>query len=306
MVQNDPSPDAPSNPHRQRVFGILLMILAVACFSCLDTTAKYVNQTLDPLVTVWARYVVSVFLTTMIINPWTRPGVIRSKRLGLQLFRSFLMLFTTICTFTALKYLPLVENMSIQFSTPLLVALLAGPILGEHIGMQRMLAIAIGLGGVLIITRPGLGIMHPAALLTVAGTIAYSVFGIITRLLSAHDSSATTTFYSGLVGIVSMTAALPWIWTETPPPLTLALLIMMGGFAALGHWLLIVAHARAPAATLSPLMYSQVVWMLTLGYVVFGDWPDPLTFVGASVVIASGLFLLYRERRVGRNRTRFS
>jgi drug/metabolite transporter (DMT)-like permease len=296
MARHQPSLTVPPDPARQRAAGIALMLLAVACFSCLDATAKYINRTVDPLVTVWARYVVSVFLTSMIINPWTQPGVIRTRRLGLQLLRSALMLFTTICSFTALKYLPLVENMSIQFATPLIVALLAGPMLGERVGLQRLIAIGIGLAGVLIITRPGLGIMHPAAVLTLLGTIGYSFFGILTRRLAAHDSSATTTFYSGIVGIVGMTAVLPWIWTETPSLLTIGLLLLMGSFAAVGHWLLVVAHARVPAAILSPFMYSQIVWMLALGYVLFGDWPDSLTFIGAAVVIASGLYLLYRER----------
>jgi drug/metabolite transporter (DMT)-like permease len=290
----------PFSAQRQRAVGITLMLLAVMCFSGLDATAKYVNRSLDPLVTVWARYVVSMFLTAMVINPWTQPGVMRTTRPGLQLLRSALMLLTTICSFTALKYLPLVENMAIQFATPLIVALLAGPMLGERVGPRRIAAIVIGLVGVLIITRPGLGIMHPAALLTLAGTIGYSFFGIITRLLARHDSSATTTFYSGIVGIVGMTAILPWIWTETPSLMTIALLLVMGTFAAVGHWLLVVAHARVPATTLSPFMYSQIIWMLALGYVLFGDWPDMLTFVGAAVVIASGLYLLHRERVVHR------
>ena len=204
------------------------MLLAVACFSGLDSTAKYVNRSLDPLVTVWARYVVSMFLTAMVINPWTQPGVMRTTRPGLQLLRSTLLLFTTICSFTALKYLQLVENMAIQFSTPLIVALLAGPMLGERVGPRRLAAIVIGLAGVLIITRPGLGIMHPAALITLAGAIGYSFFGIVTRLLARHDSSATTTFYSGIVGIVTMTAILPWIWIETPSLVTIGLLLLMG------------------------------------------------------------------------------
>ncbi|WP_246505189.1 DMT family transporter [Microvirga antarctica] len=281
---------------RQRGIGIALMLLAIVCFSALDSTAKYINRTVDPLFTVWARYVVAVILTFAMINPWTRPGVLRSNRLDLQLLRSALMLFTTICSFTALKYLQLVENMSIQFATPLLVALLAGPLLGEWVGPRRMVAIVIGLGGILIITRPGLGVMHPAALIALAGTIGYAFFGIITRKLAAHDSSATTTLYSGFVGIVAMTAILPWIWTGMPSATILGLLLVMGVLAAVGHWLLILAHARVAAATLSPLMYSQIIWLLILGYVVFGDWPDRWTFVGASVVIASGLYLLYRER----------
>src|SRR5690606_27538167 len=122
----------------------------------------------------------------------------------------------------------LVESMSILFATPLIVALLSGPMLGERVGPRRMAAIGAGLVGVLIITRPGFGVMHPAALLTLAAAIAYSVFGIITRTLAAYDSTATTTFCSGGVGIVCTTAILPWIWTETPPLSTILLLALMG------------------------------------------------------------------------------
>ena len=271
------------------------MFLAVLCFSCLDATAKYTNRSLDPLVTVWARYAVSVALTSLVINPWTRPGVIRTRRPGLQLFRSTLMLFTTICSFTALKYLPLVESMSIQFATPLIVALLAGPMLGEWVGPRGLSPSASDWQA---------SSSSPAPASDHASRRPFDPGGHdLLRVLRHHhphpcgyDSSATTTFYSGLVGIVGMTAILPWIWTETPPLVTLLLLLVMGFFAAIGHWLLVIAHARVPAATLSPFMYSQIIWMLALGYLLFGDWPDPVTFVGAAVVIASGLYLLYRER----------
>jgi drug/metabolite transporter (DMT)-like permease len=115
-------------------------------------------------------------------------------------------------------------------------------------------------------------------------------------MLAATDSSATTTVYSSVAGIVLMTPILPWIWTTPSSPLTWLLLMMTGVFGALWHWLLVLAHARAPAAILSPFIYSQIIWMLALGYILFEDWPDPWTLVGACIVIASGLYLLYRER----------
>ncbi len=280
----------------RRLVGIALMCAALICFSCLDATAKWVNRSVDPLVTVWARYMSATILTSLAINPWTKPGVLATRRLPLQITRSLLLFVSTLCNFVALQYLQLVETLSIVFSTPLIVALLAGPLLGEWIGAKRLAAIGVGFVGILVITRPGLGAMHPAALLSLAGAVAYAFYGITTRMLASTDSSATTTVYSSVAGIVLMTPLLPWVWTTPPSPLTWLLLAMTGVFGAFGHWLLVLAHARAPAAILSPFIYSQIVWMLAFGYILFGDWPDPWTFAGASIVIASGLYLLYRER----------
>jgi drug/metabolite transporter (DMT)-like permease len=283
-------------PRQSTLIGIALMCAALFCFSCLDATAKWVNRSVDPMVTVWARYMAAALLTFMVINPRTKPGVLKTRRLPLQLLRSLLLFASTICNFFALKYLQLVETQSIIFATPLLVALFAGPLLGEHIGWRRMAAVAVGFAGVLVITRPGSGTMHPAALLSVASTVAYAFYNIVTRMLASSDPVATTTVYSSVAGIAIVTPVLPWLWTTPPSPLTWFLLATTGFYGAFGHWLLIHAHARAPAAILSPFIYSQIIWMLVLGYVLFGDWPDAWTFVGAGIVIASGLYLLYRER----------
>jgi drug/metabolite transporter (DMT)-like permease len=238
----------------------------------------------------------AVILTSLVINPWTQPGFARTRRLPLQLARSFLVFLSTVCNFVALQYLQLVETMSIMFSTPLIVALMAGPILGEWVGARRLVAVGIGFLGVLVITRPGLGAMHPAALLSLTGAVAYAFYGITTRMLASSDSSKTTTFYSSVAGIVLMMPLLPWFWTTPPTVLTWFLLAITGVFGAVGHWLLILAHARAPAAILSPFIYTQIIWMLALGYIIFGDWPDAWTFLGAGIVIASGMYLLYHER----------
>lgn len=286
----------PVSQQQNRMIGIALMCAALFCFSCLDATAKWVNLSVDPMVTVWARYMSAALLTFMVINPRTQPGALRTRRLPLQLLRSFLLLASTLCNFLALKYLQLVETQSIIFATPLLVALLAAPILGERIGWQRLTAIGVGFIGILVITRPGLGTMHPAALLSLAGSVAYAFYNIVTRMLASSDSIATTTLYSSVAGIVLVTPVLPWIWSTPSSPLVWFLLATTGFYGAFGHWLLVLAHARAPAAILAPFIYSQIVWMLALGYILFGDWPDTWTFVGAGIVIASGLYLLSRER----------
>jgi drug/metabolite transporter (DMT)-like permease len=289
-------PQSVQADRRRRLAGIALMCAALICFSCLDASAKWANQSVDPLMTVWARYAVNVVLVSFLINPWTQPGVLRAKRPWLQVVRSLLLFFSTACNFVALQYLQLAETTSIIFSTPLVVALLAGPLLGEWVGPRRLVAIGIGFLGVLVITRPGLGTMHPVALLSVAGAVCYAFYNITTRILAAHDSTATTLVYSGLAGVVLMTPLLPFVWSTPASPLAWISLAATGVFGAVGHWLLILAHARAPAAILAPFIYTQIVWMLGLGYILFGDWPDTWTLVGAGIVIASGLYLLYRER----------
>ena len=215
-------------PRQSTMIGIALMCAALFCFSCLDATAKWVNRSVDPMVTVWARYMAAALLTFMVINPRTKPGVLKTRRLPLQLLRSLLLFASTICNFFALKYLQLVETQSIIFATPLLVALFAGPLLGEHIGWRRMAAVAVGFAGVLVITRPGSGTMHPAALLSVASTVAYAFYNIVTRMLASSDPVATTTVYSSVAGIAIVTPVLPWIWTTPPSPLTWFLLATTG------------------------------------------------------------------------------
>jgi drug/metabolite transporter (DMT)-like permease len=271
------------------------MLVALLCFSCLDASAKWLSRSVDPLLTVWARYAMSVLLVSIVLNPISRPALIYSHRPWLQWGRSLMLFLSTGLNFLALQYLQLVETISITFATPLLVALFAGPILGERVGLRRGVIIAFGFLGVVIATGSGFSTMHPAALLSLGGAVCYSFNNILTRLLAAHDPPQVTMVYTGLAGVVVMTPFLPWIWSTPPSLLTWALMAATGVLASLGHWLLILAHARAPASTLAPFMYTQLLWMLGLGYIIFGDWPDIWTLVGASVVIASGLYLLYYE-----------
>jgi drug/metabolite transporter (DMT)-like permease len=281
---------------RRRLAGIALMCGALLSFACLDAAAKWLNQTLDPVLTVWVRYIGSVFFVSLFVNPWTTPGVARTARPWLQAGRSVLLLGSTALNFVALKYLQLTETVSIMFATPFLVALLAGPLLGERVGLRRLAAVVVGFIGVLIITRPGLGGLHPAAFLSLGAAVCYALYSIATRVLASSDSSATTMFYSGFAGILLVTPLMPFVWSVPESALVWTMIVVVGAFGALGHWLLILAHARAPTPVLSPFIYTQIVWMIALGFLVFGDLPDHWTLVGAAVVIGSGLYLLYRER----------
>jgi drug/metabolite transporter (DMT)-like permease len=147
-----------------------------------------------------------------------------------------------------------------------------------------------------VVTRPGFGSMHPAALLVVLGCISYAFYALATRVLSGHDSSETTMIYSGAAGTLATIPLLPWIWETPTTALPWLLMLAVGVFGGLGHWLLILAHRLAPATVLAPFIYSQIIWMLLLGWLVFDQVPDRWTFVGSGIVIASGLYLLYRER----------
>lgn len=285
-------------PANARLIGIALMCGASLCFTGIDTSAKYLNQYMDTVQVVWARYLGAFLIGLIFINPFSTPDLMRTGRPWLQLGRSMLLLFSTILNIFALRYLQLDETMSILFATPLLVALLSIPFLGESIGPRRWAAIVVGFIGILIITRPGFGHMHPAALLTVVGTFCFALYNISTRILSTTDSSGTTLFYSSLFGAVVMSLALPFVWTWPNGWFQAAIMVIMGSCGALGHYLLIIAHRLAPASILAPFIYTQLIWVIISGYLVFNDLPNHWTLIGACVVIASGLYLLYRERRV--------
>jgi drug/metabolite transporter (DMT)-like permease len=295
--ENPPQPAHPAREQR-RLKGIALMCGAVAGFSCIDASAKFLISHMDIVQVVWARYAFAFIFSLFISNPFAHPALMRTSRPWLQIGRSALLVLSTALNVVALRYLQLDQTVSIMFSTPFLVAILTGPLLGEWIGPRRWAAITMGFVGVILVMRPGLGGIHPAAALTVIGTILYAVYLITTRVLSRTDSTETTVFYSNVVGFVAMSVALPLVWTTPKDAIVAVAMVAIGAFGALGHYLLIAAHRLAPAPILAPFIYSQLVWMVALGYLVFGDVPNRWTLVGASIVIASGLYLLFRERQL--------
>lgn len=273
---------------------------AVATFSCLDTTGKYLLHYMDPLEVVWARYFGAFVLALFFLNPVTKPGMMVTRRPILQIARSALLLFSTGLNFFALRYLQLDEALSILFSTPFIVAFLCGPLLGEWVGRRRWAAIGVGFFGVLLVARPGFGGLHPAALLSLASAVCYALYVIATRVLSHSDSSETTLFYSNLVGAVAMLPVVPFVWSPPPSLFVVALMVLIGAFGSGGHYLLILGHRLAPASALAPFIYTQMVWTTTLGFLVFGDVPHHWTIAGGLIVVSSGLYLLNRERKVGK------
>jgi len=294
---SDPGQDIAQAQRRQRLIGIGLMCGAVADFACLDAMAKYLGTHMDILQVVSVRYAAAFLLTLLISNPIVRPGLLQTAKPLLQVGRSALLLGSTAFNFMAFRYLQLDEAMAILFSTPFMVAILAGPMLGEWVGWRRWIAIGVGLVGVLVVVRPGMGGLQWAALLSGASAVCYAFYSITTRMLARYDSSQTTLFYSNMLGAAIMLPVLPFVWTPPRSILDGVLMVAMGAFGAFGHFLLIVAHRHAPASVLSPFMYTQLIWATTFGYLVFANVPNHWTLTGAAIVIGSGLYRLHRERR---------
>jgi drug/metabolite transporter (DMT)-like permease len=282
---------------RMRVLAIGLMCGAMLCFTGIDTCAKWLGVTLPAVQIVWARYVAAALIALAASRPLSRPSALRSKRPWLQTLRSTLLLGSTTANFLALRHLQLSETATISFLTPIFVALLAGPILGERVGAERIVAIAIGFLGVAIATRPGTAAFQPIVLVAVAGVLCNSGYVLATRRLAAEDTPQTTFAWTQVAGIVFLTPLLPWVWHQPGTPEVWLVMAGMGVFAAAGHGLLIVAHRFASAPTLTPFSYTQLIWMIVSGVIVFGDWPAAATLVGASLVIACGAYLALRERR---------
>ncbi|MFC7398651.1 DMT family transporter [Chelatococcus sp. GCM10030263] len=298
--QQPPGPAHERPGHRGRLVAIAFALAAVLGFACIDTSGKWLNQYMDPLQTVWVRYFGSVVFVLALVNPLGRPRIFVTRAPGLQATRSLLLLVSTILNFWALVYLQLSEMSAISFSAPLMVALLAGPLIGEWAGPRRLAAIAVGFLGVLVITRPGLGGFQPAALLSVASACASAGYTLTTRMLAARDPPETTMVYSGAAGVVLLTPIIPFIWTEPASLLIWGVMVLCGFAGAVGHWFLILACRHAPAPVLAPFSYTHIIWATLLSYWVFGQVPDAMTLVGAGIVIASGLYLLHRERIVAK------
>ena len=274
-----------------------MMCAAMVCFAGLDTSAKWLGRRLPTIEVVWARYVVASVFTLFVTRALWRPRVLEPRRPGLQIVRSMLLLGSTMANFVALRQLQLAETSTISFLQPMFVALLAGPLLGERVGGARLIAISVGFLGVLVATRPGTSAFQPVVLVAIGGVACAAAYALATRRLAAYDSPETTLAWTQFAGIVLLTPVLPWIWETPPTTITWLVMAAMGGCAALGHGLLILAHQRAPAPVLTPFNYTQLIWMIASGAIVFGDRPPPTTLVGAGLVVACGLFLVLHERR---------
>lgn len=280
------------------------MVTAVACFGLLDAVAKYLTQTLPVLQVVWMRFVMHVVLGALVLRIWTNTARLATKRPALQIGRGAMMLGTTILNFLALQHLQLAEAASIMFAGPIVVAALAGPLLGEWAGPRRWIAIGVGFIGVLVVTRPGLDGLGWPALLSVGSMTCFALYSLSTRVLAQSENADGLIMYTAIIPAIALAPMAISVWQWPADLFSWALMVMTGLFGGGGHWLLIRAHKTASAPTLAPFMYTQIIWMVLLGWLVFADIPTLWTLLGAGIIIASGLYLLYREERARRRAKR--
>ncbi len=289
----------PKDQPADRAKAIALVIVAVTMFSCLDGSAKYLVsvEQLPVNQIVWMRFVGQFLFIVLAVGAVSIPRLLRTQKLKHQIVRSVLMLMATLFNILALRHLRLDQTTTILFLAPLTVALLAGPALGEWVGWRRLVAIMVGFTGILVAIRPGVAEFHPAFLLALGCMLSYACFILMTRYLAAHDTSEITLFYSMLVGTIGMAplGIIDWVW---PSGITAwVVLLSLGVWAGIGHYVFIVAHRWAPASVLAPFIYVQLITVTAFGYLVFGDLPDAWTITGSAIIVASGIYLLHRERR---------
>ena len=277
-----------------------VFLLAGLCLTTLDATAKYLVLDHSLFLVVWARYAGQMLIVAPFAWQRSGRGFWRTRQVGLQLLRSTMLLGATVCFFAGLRFLPLAEGSAILFLAPILIVVLSGPLLGERPTRARWVAAIAGFAGVLILLRPGSAVFHPATLLLLGAAVCNAFYHMLTRRLS-DDDVYTTLFYSALVGATGLTLALPWgfesaslSWREG------VLLLALGLFAGVAHWLLTRAFLLAPASLLTPFTYLQMLWATLFGYVVFGQLPDGWSAVGMAIILGSGVALALLERRRAR------
>lgn len=282
---------------------ILLMLAAVLCFALLDATAKHLSQTYPVPMLVWSRYTLHCLLMLLFLAPSMRWKLVSTRRPAMQIVRALMLVGTTGFAMAAFRHLPLAETTALIFVTPLLVALLAGPFLGEKLRPLHWGASIFGFAGALLIARPGGALNLTGILLVLSAALCYSVYQIQTRQLSPSEGTLTMLFYTALVGTVSMTLAAPLYWGGPWPDWTDGLMIAsLGLYGGTGHLLLTRAFRMAPATTLSPFLYVQLVWATLLGWLVFDHWPDGTTLLGMAIIAASSVALVLMQRRGTANR----
>jgi drug/metabolite transporter (DMT)-like permease len=241
-------------PRSQRMRGLMLLLAGTALIAVMDAVVKLMSTSLGTLQIAWGRFVVQAILLFLVISPRQSVHRLRTRKLSMHLFRVFLLLLSTVFFFGALRTMSLAEANTIAFTSPLMITVLSGAILGEVVGVRRWIAVATGFAGVLLVVQPGSGIMGWAALLPLIAAVSSAVYHITTRLLARSEDPANTLYFVALVGAIGLSVLVPFFWTPLTAPLLLGL-IAVGTLGTVGHFFVIRAFQTVPAATLSPFLY---------------------------------------------------
>ncbi len=281
--------------------GIGLVVLALACFATLDTTTRHISTSISLLVALWFRYAIQAVITTVVVWPGRGRRVFLTRHPKFQLARGLLLFACSILAFFSLKYMPVGEFTAIALLAPLVITVFAAWKLKEKIRPLRWTLLVGGFLGTLVIIRPGTHHFDWTVVLPLMLVITNSAFQLLTSQMAKTEDPITMHFYTGWIGTILASLILPFVW-EIPADWTVWLqLLIMGVLASIGHFLLILAYGRAPAATLTPYMYAQIAFGVLGGWVVFHHLPDQWTFVGMGLIAlcgALGAWLTVHENRV--------
>jgi drug/metabolite transporter (DMT)-like permease len=291
-------PGAAAASHQTAVLrGILLMCAGVSLFPFMNAAVKLLGAHYPANEIVWARFTGHLIVMLLIFLPQYGWRLFATRRPAAQIGRGVLMLVGNALFVIAIAHVPLATASAIGFTAPLIVTALAGPLLREHVGIRRWSAVLIGFAGALVVIRPGSGFDDPMLLLLLLGSAMNALYLIATRWVGHYDDAATSIVFSALIGSLIMSLVLPFAFVMPRDPFDVAMLCSLGLIGAAGHYLVIRAFHCGPAAVIAPLSYVELISTVTLGYLIFDNFPDQWTWIGAVIIIASGLYIALRERK---------
>ena len=277
--------------------GLWIMAAGFAVFSVTDTIAKILTADFHPFQVAWSRYL-GVVIGIVVLLVLKGPNMFKSAVPKLQVLRGLFAVTSATCFIYGIRYVPLADAVAVTFSAPFLVTLFAALILKERVGPRRWAAVGIGFVGTLIIVRPGMGVFHPAIFLVLLAAVAFAFRQIISRPIGQRDATLTTLAYTGATSIIVLSIPLLFVWITPDSAKQVILLVMLTLLSGLGEFLIIRALELAEAVVVTPVHYSLIIFSTAWGYLFFDHLPDVWTWVGTSIVIGSGLYILLREKRL--------
>jgi drug/metabolite transporter (DMT)-like permease len=282
-------------PTREEVRrGILFVVASILVFSVVNAIVKWLVVRYSVVEIIFFRSSFALLPCLYLIATHGGMPVLRTRRLHEHITRSALQFISMMCIFTAFGLMPLADAVAITFSSPLFLTVLSIPLLGEQVRVHRWTAVVVGFIGVLIILPPGSGMLKSGALFALTNAIMNALLTIAVRRMSVTEASTALVFYQTLVTAVIALVLLPLFWTS-PSLLDIGLFAAAGLLSGIGQYWWTQAYRFLPAAVAAPFSYTSMVWSLILGYAVWGDIPTAAVLCGAVVVVASGLYILYRE-----------